>query len=458
MANSINTTGNFKLLSRPGSPLVGEIAPGDQISIPGDKSLSHRAALFAALADGKSHIRNFLVSGVTRAMLDGLTAMNVPFQLDGSTLLVQGRGGSGFNSGGMIYINCGNSGTTMRLLAGAFAGLNLSVVLDGSKGLKRRPMGRIIDRLSLMGVNIQGKAGRAPLKLTPVQLPLKPIDYTLPVASAQVKSCLMLASLAADGETFLREPGPSRDHTERMLSAMGVDMGWGYDPQSKQYICRINPPIERLRPLDMTLPVDISAASFVIVAALIVPGSNITLRGIGLNPTRSGILDALAAMGANIKITNRSQQGGEPVADLTVQYSRMNGIEVNGELVVRMIDEFPIFAVAAAHASGNTLVKDAVELRHKESDRISALCRELSAIGVAVEELPDGFGIQGGKTPEGGVVSSHGDHRLAMSLAVAGLASKNGVVVDGAHYIQESFPEFDSVLQALGADLKREMV
>lgn len=419
------------------------------LTLAGDKSISHRAILFAALAEGESLVQNLLVSGVTQAMLGALTALAVPWQLTGSALTVHGRGLYGWPTPAQP-INCGNSATTIRLLAGALAACGVTAVLDGSPGLRRRPMNRIVAPLQAMGVNISTPDGRAPLTLGPSQFPLKPLQYALPVASAQVKSCLLLAGLAADGPVILQEPGPSRDHTERMLPAMGVRVETAVLPDGAQRVT-LHPPQLPLRPLHMTIPGDISAAAFLIVAALIVPGSEITLRGVMLNPTRTGLLEALQRMGAEITISSASEMGGEPVGDLTIRASALHGTEIGGNLVVRMIDEFPIFAVAAALAQGQTVVRDALELRHKESDRITALCQQLQAIGADVQELPDGFVINGRSHFQGGVVNPHGDHRLAMSLAVAGLRATHGVTVQNAEITQESFPDFGARLAALGA-------
>ena len=445
----------------PGAGLQGEVGPGN--GLPGDKSLSHRAALFAALAEGESRIENFLVSGVTQAMLEALTALQVPWELEGSTLTVQGRGLRGWTPLTEPVIYCGNSATTLRLLAGALAAWGIAATLDGSPGLRRRPMGRIVEPLRQMGVEIDATDGCAPLILRPGICPLRPLDYSLPVASAQVKSCLLLAALAASGPTTLTEPGPSRDHTERLLSGMGVKVNshWslvtgdqasvGGGRASVVELIPLSP--LALAPLCLELPGDISAAAFLIVAALITPGSQIVLRGVGLNPTRSGLLDALQAMGAEIQISNRSQRHGEACGDLMVRASRLHGVQVGGDLVVRMIDEFPAFAVAAAYAQGETVVCQAEELRLKESDRISALCQELRKLGVQVSEAPDGFTVQGGQPPHGAVVDPHGDHRLAMALAVAGLAAQEPVEVQGAGIIQESFPDFAAVLARLGAEV-----
>jgi 3-phosphoshikimate 1-carboxyvinyltransferase len=302
-----------------------------------------------------------------------------------------------------------------------------------------------------MGVEITSQDGCAPLDVRAARLPLRSLEYTLPIASAQVKSCLLLAALSGDGPTTLVEPGPSRDHTERMLRAMGVEVT-SQTLDSNRWLTRLSPPQPlSLSPLHIRLPGDMSAAAFLIVAALITPGSQATLRQVGLNPTRTGLLDTLWEMGAEIRLENLTEQAGEPVGDLTICHSPLHGVQVGGERVVRMIDEFPVFAIAAAYARGETRVRDAEELRHKESDRITALGQELSQLGVDFNETPDGFVIRGGGPPGGGEVQSHGDHRLAMSLAVCGLAARRPVQVDGAEIIAESFPSFVSVLQALGA-------
>jgi 3-phosphoshikimate 1-carboxyvinyltransferase len=434
----------------PGSPLRGEVV------LPGDKSLSHRAALLAAMAEGESRIENFLVSGVTHAMLDSLRQLGVEWRLDGTTLAVQGAGLSCAGQPAVQpgqTLNCGNSATTLRLLAGAVAAWGVPAVLDGSPGLRKRPMQRIADPLRQMGMEVQDSNGCAPLSLRLQRRKLRGITCALDVASAQVKSCILLAALSASGQTTVSEPGPSRDHTERMLRAMGVSVD--SHARGQPFVTRLVPPDDgRLRPLHMRLPCDMSAAAFLIVAALITPGSEITLRGVGLNPTRTGLIEALAEMGGDVQSLQTGDQGGEPVGDVTVRHSRLHAIEVYGERVVRMIDEFPVFAVAAAYAEGRTLVRDAQELRLKESDRIGLLGRELSGLGVTFDETPDGFAIEGRGEVRGGAGEAHGDHRLAMSLAVAGLAARQPTRVAGAEIVAESFPDFAHTLQGLGADIR----
>lgn len=433
----------------PGHPLHGSY------TLPGDKSLSHRSALLAALAGGHSTIANFLIAGVTRVMLDALADLGIEWWLEGTTLHVNSPGAAAWQPP-THPLDCGSSATTLRLLAGALAAVGVPAVLDGSSGLRQRPMSRIVAPLCQMGVPIQASdSGTAPLTLIgrAHSQRLQPLDYSLPVASAQVKSCLLLAALSASGPTTLSEPGPSRDHTERMLKAMNVDVS--SSQQNGLFITRLTPPARlALPPLNLTLPGDISSAAFLIVAALITPASEITLYNVGLNPTRTGLLEVLLRMGAQIEIQPKDEQGGELVGDLTVHHSQLHGTAVSGNTIVRMIDEFPAFALAAAFAHGETLVSDAQELRYKESDRISSLVRELCNLKLPVRETQDGFVIQGGKLPQAGRVDTHHDHRLGMALALAGLAGAGPVTVTGADVIAESFPEFPRVLQDLGADLQ----
>jgi 3-phosphoshikimate 1-carboxyvinyltransferase len=423
------------------------------VDVPGDKSLSHRAALFAALADGESVIGNFLVSGVTRAMLDALTALGVAWRLDGTRLTVTGHGLRGWSTPATA-VDCRNSATTFRLLAGAIAASGVGATLDGSAGLRRRPMVRIVEPLRSMGVEItSGDGTYAPLTLAAraQSHALRAASFTLPVASAQVKSCLILAALAADAPVTINEPGPSRDHTERMLAAMGAHL----DVAADRHAVTVHPLDTPLNPLRIELPGDFSAAAFLIVAALIVPDAEVVIRHVGLNATRTGLLDALRAMGGSITVERAHIVSGELAGDLRVRGSALHGTAVAGDLVVRMIDEFPAFAVAAAFAQGETTVRDATELRHKESDRIAQQCAELRKLGVDVTEADDGFSLQGGRV-RGGTVVSHGDHRTAMSLAVAGLAADGPVTVQGAEIADESFPGFAAALRAIGAVVVQE--
>jgi len=438
----------MKLIVYPGAPLRGEA------QVPGDKSISHRAALFAAMAQGESLIDNFLDSGVTRAMLNALSALGVTWQLDGTRLQVRSPGWNHWQPPA-VPLFCGNSATTLRLLAGALAAAGIPAVLDGSPGLRRRPMERIVEPLRAMGVPIAAAdGGGAPLHLDarPAGALLRGMKHTLPVASAQVKTCLLLAGLAADAPVEVIEPTLSRDHTERMFKGMGIALEVSRLPDGSARVC-LHPPGDPLPPLHGTIPGDISAAAFLLVAALIVPGSDVLIRGVGLNPTRTGLLEALREMGAEIEVENPRTVFGEPVGDLHVRASSLWAGQVQGERVVAMIDEFPAFAAAALYAQGISTVHDAQELRYKESDRIAALVQEVGALGAAAEEYPDGFTIHGGSL-KGGTVHPHGDHRLAMALAVAGLAASQAVTIEQAEIIAESFPAFVSTLQGLGAHLE----
>jgi 3-phosphoshikimate 1-carboxyvinyltransferase len=436
----------MRLTVFPGYPLRGEVV------LPGDKSLSHRSALFAALAEGESVIENFLVAGVTESLLGALAQLKVAWELDGTILRVTGRGVRGLTPAS-APLQCGNSATTMRLLAGAVAAAGIPAVLDGTSGLRRRPMSRIIEPLRRMGVGIDSDAGgKAPLKLLarPSGEKLRAMDYEMPVASAQVKTCLLLAALAAEGPVRLTEPALSRDHTERMLASMGVQIGSRFSEAGAEV--RLIPPEPLLlQPLRTTLPGDFSSAAFLIVAALITPGSEIVLRGVGLNPTRTGLLDALLEMGADIRIDRECDQAGEPSGDLTIRSSSLKSICIAAPRVVNMIDEFPAFSTAAAYADGITTVQDAAELRHKESDRISAVCSQLRVLGADIQETQDGYRVRGASSLAGGRVGAYGDHRLGMALAVAGLGASAPVTVEGSEIISESLPGFSSALSSLGA-------
>jgi 3-phosphoshikimate 1-carboxyvinyltransferase len=391
--------------------------------------------------------------------------MGVHWVLDGATLLVDGRGFDGIRPIGDV-VDCGNSATTMRLLTGAAAATGIPIILDGTPSLRRRPMKRIIEPLRLMGVEIDSDNGCAPLRLLERRNPLQAIDHNMPVASAQVKSAILIAGLAAPGVTLINEPGPSRDHTERMLRRMGVAVENLIVRDTASRITRpgFNLPVYttrmtvqaalRLQPLNDTLPGDISSAAFLIVGALITPGSSICIRNICLNPTRTGLLEVLQSMGAKLVIEVKGEQAGEPCGDIQVGFSELYGTEVSGSTVVRMIDEFPALAIAAAFAVGETKVCEADELRHKESDRITALCEALNLLGVDIQETSDGFRVRGGYKITGGEVAPASDHRLAMSLALVGLAASGPVTVHGAQIIEESFPQFIGVLEGLGSKVR----
>ena len=405
----------------------------------GDKSISHRALLHAALSPHESRIQNVLRAGVTAAMIDCLRKLGVSIEGEGTDLKV--RGGVWRQPNGPLH--CGNSGTTMRLLLGALAGMPLQVALTGTPGLERRPMGRVVRPLRHMGAFIS--ADRAPLSISGGGL--RGCEHHLQIASAQVKSSLLLAALQAEGPTTIYQPAHSRDHSERMLRKLGIDV------QSTANSVRLHPNGRPLPPTNLTVPGDFSSAAFLIAAAVLVPGSNVHIRGIGVNSTRTGLLDMLSAMGADISIENRRERGGEPVADITARHSRLRAVKVRGELVVRMIDEFPVFAVMATQAEGTTTVKDASELRVKESNRISALASELGQMGVSITERPDGFVVSGPQQLSAATVDSQSDHRLAMSLAIAAMLADGESNVQHSEAVQESFPGFADVLRVLGAEV-----
>ncbi|GAA3919375.1 3-phosphoshikimate 1-carboxyvinyltransferase [Luteimonas lutimaris] len=422
-----------------GTPLRGEVA------IPGDKSVSHRAVMLAALADGTSRIDGFLEGADTRATAAIFERMGVRIEAPSpSTRIVHGVGIDGLRAPSGV-LDCGNAGTGMRLLSGLLAAQPFDSVLAGDASLSRRPMKRVIEPLSRMGARIDAEGGLPPLRIHGGRA-LRGIDFESPVASAQVKSAVLLAGLFARGETSVREPHPTRDYTERMLAAFGVDIDFAPGR------ARLRGG-QRLRATDVAVPADFSSAAFFIVAATLVPGSELRLRAVGLNPRRTGLLAALRAMGADIVEENAATEGGEPVADLVVRHAPLRGIAVPAQLVPDMIDEFPALAVAAACADGTTVVSEAAELRVKESDRIAAMATGLRALGAAVEERPDGLVIAGGAL-RGGTIESHGDHRIAMAFAVAGqLAGREVAIADVAN-VATSFPGFDGLARQAGFGLR----
>ena len=442
------------LTVHPTSALNGAIHP------PGDKSISHRSALLAAIASGQSKLENFLQAGVTEKMLSALSRLGVEWHFSANALIVTGKGLDGLEAP-LEPIDCGHSATSMRMVAGLAAAAGLAVVLDGSPGLRRRPMERIVAPLQRMGVPVRSRNGRAPLvfeRRTAGEL-LRGGTFPLPIASAQVKTCLLLAALAAREPVTVIEPGRSRDHTELLMAGLGRPLTrWQEAPDERfphgRYFARLDAASPfNLPPLSLTVPGDFSSAAFLIVAALITPESQVSLEGVGLNPTRTGLLDALTAMGAEIEIEFDEQAGLEPIGRITAHSSHLIGNSISGEIIVRMIDELPILAVAAACAHGPTTVSDAGELRYKESDRIGDLVRMLRQLGIAIDERPDGFFLPGGTPPIGGRIQPAGDHRLALAAAVAGLASRDSVVVEEDGIIAESFPGFQSILKGLGARL-----
>ena len=417
------------------------------ISVPGDKSISHRAVMLASIANGTSTIRNWLAAGDTEATLGAMLDLGAYIErLDETTLRVHG----GQLTAAAQPLNLKNAGTGIRLLAGIMVGQPFPSVLDGSAQLRRRPMKRITAPLQLMGADISAADGACPLHIQPAQL--RGIEYAMPVASGQVKSAVLLAGLFADSPTTVSQPGPARDHTERMLRSMGVTIT---DDDERCDSMTIHPN-GVLTPLDIIVPGDFSSAAFLLVAGLLVPGAELTVTGVNLNPTRTGLLDALREMGGDITLTNVSEQAGEPIGDVTVRESALGGIEIGGETVVRMIDEFPILMVAATQAEGETIVRDARELRVKETDRIAVMATELRKLGAAVKEREDGFSVIGPQSLTGGQVDGHDDHRIAMSLTIAGLISAEGLLVTDAACAGDSFPGFAETLIDCGARLLAE--
>lgn len=419
-------------------PLKGEI------KIPGDKSISHRALMLGAIAEGKT-----IIHGLLRA--EDCIRTAIAFKLMGieiegiedsdKPVIVHGKGLTGLKESWQV-IDCGNSGTTMRLILGILAGQRFFTVLCGDYSLSQRPMRRVVEPLRFMGANIWGRDNGSYPPLAIFGAKLKPIDYILPVASAQVKSCLLLAGLYADGTTQVTEPAQSRDHTERMLQCFGVEL------EKENLSVRIRGG-QQLKGKELIVPSDISSASFFIVATCLIPDSELIIPSVGVNPTRIGIIEILQKMGANIKLENLREINNEPVADIYVKTSQLNATEVKGEIIPKLIDEIPILAVAATQATGTTLIKDAKELRVKETDRIRALATELTRMGAKVEELEDGLIIHGITPLKGAKVQSYNDHRIAMSLAIAGLIAEGTTEIEGAEYIATSFPSFPQLIEQL---------
>lgn len=408
------------------------------VEIPADKSISHRAVMFSSLAKGRSLIKNFSSGADPHSTLDVFSKLGIKHNfIDEKTLEIVSDGALKVPAG---ELDCGNSGTTMRLMSGILAGQNFDSVLIGDESLSKRPMRRVIEPISLMGGEIQSVDGHAPLKI--VGRPLHGIDYVSKIASAQVKSCVLLAGLFADGITSVTEPYISRNHTELMLKYLGADL----TVEGKMVSVRES----KLEAKEIDICGDISSAAFFIVAGLIVPESDIILKNVGLNPTRTGILDVVRDMGGNIEILDKREAAGEISGDLRIRYSALKACEISGEIIPRLIDELPVIAVLATQAQGQTIVKDAGDLRNKESDRIAAIVRELKKIGAQIEETPDGFIINGKTLLEGGAeVETYHDHRLAMSLYVAGLVARKEILIKDFQWVDISFPEFLNLFNIL---------
>jgi len=397
--------------------------------------------MFASLAEGTSTISNFLYAEDPLRTMEAFRQMGIEIDdTDKNRIIVKGKGLHGLSAPADM-IDCGNSGTTMRLMSGVLAGQSFSSVLTGDEFLLKRPMGRIINPLSDMGANITPeKEGFPPLKIKGGSL--QPVKYNSPIASAQVKSAILLAGLYCNGRTTVTEPAKSRDHTERMLHACGAEITTNNLDVSIEGT-------KGLMPFDITIPGDLSSAAFFIVAALIIPGSEIVIRNVGINPTRTGIIEILQNMGGEISLENEHEVSGEPVADIHVRHSELMGADIGGGLVLKAIDEFPILCVASAMAKGMTKITGASELRVKESDRIASMATELKKMGVHVEEFKDGLAIEGAEKINPATVQSHGDHRIAMSMAVAGLTADSETTVENTECVNTSFPGFTDLLDNL---------
>ena len=417
----------------PTNKLIGDL------QVMGDKSISHRAIIHASLSSQESLLKNVLRAGVTKSMIDCLRILGVNIIENNCDLIVKGGNWIKPNK----PLDCGNSATTMRLLMGALAAQNFSAELTGTPSLQHRPMKRIAEPLRQMGATIS--QNKAPLVITGGKL--RGIVHHSEVASAQVKASLLLAAMQAKGTTTICQPGPSRDHSERMLSEIGINLQ--YDDKKVTLVPNEN----QINPTNITIPGDISSASFLLAAAITIPNSHITLRKIGINTTRTGILDAMKKMGADIDVFNHAKSGGEPIADISARYSTLKGIMLEGNIVTRMIDEFPIFTILSTQAKNTTIVRDAAELRLKESDRISSLIEELNKMGTKFEEYHDGYKLTGPQKLKGAKLSSHGDHRIAMSLAIAGMLAKGNTVISESDIADESYPNFQKTFNVLGAQI-----
>jgi len=411
------------------------------VSVPPDKSISHRAAILGALAEGKTTARPFLRSEDCISTITNLRNLGIEIELDGDILTVAGRGPEGWTQADG-ELDAGNSATTMRLLSGALAGRPFTSVITGDASLRRRPMGRIVEPLRRMGAEITGGANNTQPPLTIKGGGLKGIEHRMEVDSAQVKSALLLAGLQAEGDTRILGGRSSRDHTERMLLMMGADLT--FEGEEAMTIRR-----SRLQAQELVIPGDISSAAFLMAAAVLVPGSRLTLRDVGLNPTRAGFLSVLNSMGALVMESNYRETNNEPCGDLEVGGAQLSGVEVEGWRIPALIDEVPLLAVLGCRARGETVVCGAGELRVKESDRIAAVCGELSKMGADIAELEDGFLVRGPVGLKGAQVDSHGDHRIAMALAVAALGAEGETVISGWECVNISFPDFEQTLRYL---------
>lgn len=412
-----------------------------EIEVPGDKSISHRAALFGGMAQGETHITNFLLGQDCLSTLACLKTLGVEWERRGAEVWIRGRGFENWHEPQDI-LDVGNSGTTMRLMLGVLAGCPFSATLTGDASIRSRPMARVTLPLQEMGARILGRQEGKYAPLTIQGGHLQEIQFRSPVASAQVKSAILLAGLRAKGETVVTEPFLSRDHTERMLRGFGVDL------RSEGYTAKVKGGAT-LSGQEVSVPGDISSAAFFLVLGTLVPQGELLIKNVGMNPTRTGILDALWQMGADIQVEEEREECGEPRANLRVRPAQLHGIEIQGEMIPKLIDEVPVLAVAASLAQGETTIRDAAELRVKETDRIRTVVQGLQALGANAQELPDGLRIQGAKGLRGGAAHSHGDHRLAMAWVVAGLLAEEGISLEGIEAAAVSFPDFLEMIREI---------
>jgi 3-phosphoshikimate 1-carboxyvinyltransferase len=409
------------------------------ITLPGDKSISHRYAMIASIASGDSRIQNYSTGADCHSTLNAMRALGVPVEQNGTEVVIHGRGLDALRKPA-ADLDAGNSGSTIRMLSGILAAQTFATRIGGDESLSRRPMARIIEPLSRMGASIAAREGRFP----PLEIrgaSLQPIDYTLPVPSAQVKTCVLFAGLYAEGETLVREPVRSRDHTEIALREFGADLRI-----RGRTIALTGRPT--LTGRDLVVPSDLSSAAFFIVASLLLPGSQLAIRGVGLNPTRSTLLDFLVGMGAAIRITEMESRNGELAGELVVTGSRVRGGVIEKETTAALIDEIPVLAVLGAASEDGLTIRDAAELRIKETDRIATVAENLRRMGVRAEELPDGLAIPGGQHFHAAELDSFGDHRIAMAFAIAALCADGESVIHGAEAASVSFPEFYATLAA----------
>lgn len=423
---------------KPSGKLRGEI------TVPGDKSISHRSVMLGSIAKGDTRISGFLTGEDCLSTIDCFKKLGIDIEVNGTDVTVHGKGLKGLSAPAET-LDVGNSGTTLRLMSGILSAQPFTTRLTGDSSIQKRPMGRVASPLGLMGAKITSENEKMTAPLTIEGQSLHGIDYTLPVASAQVKSALILAGLYADGETRITEPEATRDHTEIMLNYLGADI-------RKEGDTIVVRPAAELTGKDITVPGDISSAAYFIAAALISKDSEVLIKNVGVNPTRTGIITAFKAMGGNIELTNERTVCGEPVADILVRSSRLHGVVIKGAIIPKLIDEIPVIAAAACYASGETVIADAAELRVKESDRIKTMAAELGRMGATVIQTDDGMIILGGIPLHGAVCESYNDHRVAMSVAVAALGAKGETQIKDCGCVDISFPGYFGALMSLRED------